>query len=186
MSMIRLEQLVARVRSGVVHLIIHRGKERFGSSTGFFVSNKLITTPNVALAVPTDARLAIRFHDTPPADADYSFTSNEIQDAICGVGDTAASDYAILDLPELLQHNPYQFRFAEEDPKLGQSVAFLGYPREHWCLTCHASTVSTIYPSGDATILQLDASVNPSTAGGPLFDENGDVLGIIWFRPNRR
>jgi S1-C subfamily serine protease len=179
MSIQELEELVARVRSGVVHLIIHRGKERLGSGTGFFVSNKLVVSYHVALGIPPGAGLAVRFHDTAPAQADYSFSREQIQRATCVVSNDREYDYAILDLPELLQHHPFQFKFADHDPKIGQSVAFLGYPREQWYLTCHAGIVSGIYLSGVATMLQLDASVNPSNAGGPLFDERGDVLGIV-------
>jgi hypothetical protein len=179
MSIQGLEELVARVRSGGVHLIIHKGKERLGSGTGFFVSNKLVTSYRVALGIPTGAQLAVRFHDTPPAHADYSYSPDQIQRAICGTSDEKTYNYAILDLPDLLEHAPYQFKFAEHDPKVGQSVAFLGYPREQWYLTCHAGIVSGIYPSGVATTLQLEASVNPSNTGGPLFNESGDVMGIV-------
>jgi hypothetical protein len=174
-----LEEIVARVRSGVVHLIIHKGKERLGSGTGFFVSQKLVTPRLLALEIPTGASLAVRFHDTPPAHADYSFSSEQIQTAICGASDEEPDDYAILDLPDLLEHIPYQFKFADTGPKNAQPVGFLGYPLEHWCLTCFTGIVSAIYPRGATTILQLDASVNPSNAGAPLFDQNGDVLGIV-------
>lgn len=179
MSFQGLEDLVAQVRSGVVHLIIHRGKERLGSGTGFFVSDKLITNLHMAFGIPPDARLAVRFDDTPAAHADHSFSPYQIQKATCGTSNEGDYDYAILDLPDLLERNPYQFRFADHEARIGQSVAFLGYPREHWNLTCHTSIVSTIYRSGSATMLQFDASVNPSNVGGPLFNESGEVLGIV-------
>jgi hypothetical protein len=179
MSFQGLEELVAHVRSGIVHLIIYRGKERLRSGTGFFVSRKLVVPYSIALQMPRDARLAVRFHDTPPAHGDYSFSREQIQAAICGASDETADDYAILDLPDLLEPDPFQFKFAELEPRIGQSVAFLGYALEHWCLTCHSSTVSAIYSRGDATILQLDGGMNPSTIGGPLLDDNGEVLGIL-------
>lgn len=179
MSVQGLEDLVARVRSGVVHLIIHKGKERLGSGTGFFISGKLVTTRGIPLEIPSDARLAVRFHDTPPAEADHSFSPEQIQDAVRAVSDMGANDYAILDLPDLPDKAPHQFTFAEHGPRLGQSVAYLGYVRDHWCLTCHTGVVSSIYPSGDATLIQIDTSVDPSSAGGPLFDGDGHVLGII-------
>lgn len=174
-----LEQLVSHVRSGVVHLIIHKGKERLRSGTGFFVSQKLIAPYSIALQVPSDARLAVRFHDTPPAHGDHSFSPEQIEAALCGASNERGNDYAILDFPDLLQPNPFQFKFAEREPRIGQAVALLGYPLEHWCLTCHSSIVSAIYPREDATILQIDSSVNPSNIGGPLLDDNGEVLGIL-------
>jgi hypothetical protein len=178
-----LEELVARVRSGVVHLIIHKGKERLGSGTGFFVSRKLVTTRQLSLEIPSDARLAVRFHDTPPAEADHSFSFEQIQDAVCAVSDKGSNGYAILDLPDLIEQKPHQFTFAEHGPRIGLSAAFLGYVREHWCLTCHAGIVSSLYPREDATMIQIDTSVDPSSAGGPLFDGNGEVLGIITRGP---
>jgi S1-C subfamily serine protease len=174
-----LEELVARVRSGVVHLITHKGKERLGSGTGFFVSGKLITNNHVAFGIPPEARLAVRFHDTPPAHADYSFTPLQIQRAMCSVSDEGEHDYVILDLPELLEHNPYEFQFADHEPKIGQSIAYLGYPRAHWHLTCRSGIISAIYPRGVTTLLQIDASIDPSNSGAPLFNESGDIVGII-------
>ena len=78
-----------------------------------------------------------------------------------------------------MENNPYQFKFADSGPKIAQPVAFLGYLLEHWCLTCCTGIVSAIYPRGATTILQFDASVSPSNVGSPLFDQNGDVVGIV-------
>lgn len=179
MSIQQLEDLVARVRSGVVHLIIHKDKERLSSGTGFFISDKLVTNYHMVCEIPADARLAVRFHDTAPAHADHSFSSYQIQRATCGSSDEDAYDYAILDLPELLEHRPFQFRFANHDAQIGQSVAFLGYLRKHWHLTCGAGIVSATYPRNPATLLEFDAMVGATHSGGPLFDERGDVLGIL-------
>jgi S1-C subfamily serine protease len=76
-----------------------------------------------------------------------------------------------------------QFELDEERKQRIGEVAFLGYPFEHLNLTCHAGTISSYYTSGRATIVQLDASVNPSNSGGPLLDVNtGRVIGIVTRR----
>jgi trypsin-like peptidase len=174
-----LEELIGHVRSGVVQLIVHRGKERLRSGTGFFVSQKLIAPHSIALEIPEDARLAVRFDDTPPAQADYSFSPDQIREAICGSSDEKGDNYAILNLPDLLERNPFQFKLAEHDAKTGRSVAFLGFHVQHWSLACHSTTISAIYPKGDARILQLDLGVNAGSIGGPLVDDTGEVLGIV-------
>ena len=84
-------------------------------------------------------------------------------------------------MPELMHLGPHQFELRKPSiKKIGQPVAFLGYPLEHMNLTCHAGVISSFYRSGNVNVIQIDASVNPSNSGGPLFDPDaGDVIGII-------
>ena len=47
-------------------------------------------------------------------------------------------------------------------------------------LTCHQGIVSSVHSSGVATLIQVDASVNPSNSGGPMIDpSSGHVHGVI-------
>jgi hypothetical protein len=174
----RLEELLAIVKSGVVHFIIHKGKERLGSGTGFFVGGKLIANRELISGLSHQTHLAVRFQDTPPAHADFSFSAEEVERATV----IADNEYAILDLPDLLDHNPHQFKLADHEPRIGQFVTFLGYTLQHWHLGCHASFLSSIYPSGESTILEFDTGINPGHVGAPLFDVNGEVLGIVMRR----
>jgi len=91
-------------------------------------------------------------------------------------------DFAVLDFPELVtQQGTHQFVLDRtRGQRIGDRVAFLGFPFEHLNLTCHVGIISSFYQSGSAKIIQLDASVNPSNSGGPLIDQNtGEVLAIV-------
>jgi S1-C subfamily serine protease len=39
--------------------------------------------------------------------------------------------------------------------------------------------MSTMLTEGDLTLYQLDASVNPGNSGGPVFDDYGQVVGVV-------
>jgi len=91
-------------------------------------------------------------------------------------------DFAILDIPELVnQKDTFQFSLKTgSDKRIGERVAFLGFPFDHLNLTCHTGIISSFYLSDPATVIQLDASVNASNSGGPLIDQNtGEAIGIV-------
>ena len=47
-------------------------------------------------------------------------------------------------------------------------------------MSCHAGIISSLYESNRVSVIQINASVNSSNSGGPLFDpSNGQVIGIV-------
>jgi hypothetical protein len=91
-----------------------------------------------------------------------------------------ANDLAVLkimakDLPEL--------PLADSDAvELGQDVRAIGFPLSDVLgesLKATRGTVSGLQNKGGHQVLLIDASVNPGNSGGPLVNDQGEVLGVI-------
>ncbi|GAB3499496.1 hypothetical protein GCM10027341_22920 [Spirosoma knui] len=81
-------------------------------------------------------------------------------------------DSAFRSLPPV----PYSFEVRSSD--LGERVYTLGYPREEIVYGEGYLSSGTGY-RGDTTAYQVAINVNPGNSGGPLLDEQGNVIGII-------
>jgi len=90
-------------------------------------------------------------------------------------------DYAVLRIPELEIENIYNFELGNPDLlKVGDDIAFLGFPLGVEHLTCSYGIVSALYQSNNVDKIQLDANVNPGSSGSPLFrPDTGQVIGIV-------
>lgn len=71
---------------------------------------------------------------------------------------------------------PYGFNARPSD--LGERVYTLGFPREEIVYGEGYLSSGTGY-RGDSTAYQVAIGVNPGNSGGPLLDEEGNVIGII-------
>lgn len=71
---------------------------------------------------------------------------------------------------------PFSIRKSVADP--GERVYTLGYPREDIVFGEGSVSSYTGY-EGDTTSYQISIPVNPGNSGGPLFDNQGNLLGII-------
>lgn len=76
---------------------------------------------------------------------------------------------------------PYTFRKGVAD--VGENVFVLGYPMtssmgEEVKLTNGIVSSKTGY-KGDISLYQISAPVQPGNSGGPLFDKNGNLIGIV-------
>ena len=81
---------------------------------------------------------------------------------------------------------PYMVKTTTSD--VGEDVFVLGYPLtstmgEEIKLTTGVVSSKTGY-QGDVSIYQISAPIQPGNSGGPLFDENGDVIGIVSAKHN--
>lgn len=71
---------------------------------------------------------------------------------------------------------PYSLRKAVADP--GEKVYTLGFPREEMVFG-EGSVSSYTGFEGDTAAYQISIPVNPGNSGGPLFDNQGNLIGII-------
>ncbi len=175
-------ELYDQCRSAVLHIVFVQAGRCLASGTAFTALGRVITNNHV-FAGPNDAQVVIRAHDSDPDDVydGVTLTGDDFRGRLVSGSDEDHHDYAILDIPEIIERGGFDLTFGNpDDVVVGQEIVFLGYPFEHLNLVCHAGIVSSRYQSGGVDIIQLDASINQSNSGGPLLERSsGSVVGII-------
>ena len=71
---------------------------------------------------------------------------------------------------------PYGFRKAASD--IAEPIFTLGYPRDEIVYSEGYLSARTGY-NGDTLSCQIGIAANPGNSGGPVFDRNGEVIGIL-------
>jgi S1-C subfamily serine protease len=71
---------------------------------------------------------------------------------------------------------PYGVR--KNQPDLGEELFTLGYPRDEIVYNMGYLSAKTGY-KGDTSSCQLSLTANPGNSGGPVFNKNGEIVGII-------
>lgn len=177
-----IADIVAHVRSGVVHLNFLCNGQRISAGTGFILQGFLVTNNHV-YACPSAEEVLIRLHNTDPKDsnAGIRIPYPRFQSYLEVGAHQNSYDYAVLSIPELSDLNLYSFKFESiTRPRLGREYAILGYPLDHKNLTVHRGIISSFYENAGVSIIQLDASVNNGNSGGPLIElSDGGVVGIV-------
>jgi S1-C subfamily serine protease len=102
-----------------------------------------------------------------PWSARLVYTNAELDLAVLQVEDPGFKGFADM---------PFSILRAEADP--GEKVYTLGYPREDMVFG-EGSVSSRTGFEGDSASYQISIPVNPGNSGGPLFDNEGNLLGII-------
>lgn len=75
-----------------------------------------------------------------------------------------------------LKSVPYTFKKGKSD--LGEDIFTLGFPRDEAVYGQGYLSSNTGY-AGDTIAYQISIPVNPGNSGGPVLDNNGNVIGII-------
>lgn len=90
-------------------------------------------------------------------------------------------DFAVLKFPELERIIDRPLNFGDPDKlALGTEIILAGYPFGKPNLCLHRGHVSSLYKSGVANWIQIDASVNVGNSGGPLIEVGtGQVVGLV-------
>lgn len=95
----------------------------------------------------------------------------------------ASKDLAILKISDVdykpLKALPYSIRKNNSD--LGEQIFTLGYPRNDIVYGEGYLSARTGYNS-DSLSYQVQISANPGNSGGPVFNNNGEVIGILSTR----
>lgn len=87
-------------------------------------------------------------------------------------------DVAILRLADDVPSAHFWFPIATLPPRVGEQVYEIGMPgNQFWLLTEGMVSSLREYPNGDSTIVH-QAHVSPGASGGPLFNNQGQVIGV--------
>jgi serine protease Do len=89
-------------------------------------------------------------------------------------------DLAILRLEndQLTKNWQVPFHLKEKTADVGDKVFTMGYPRRDMVYG-EGSLSSMSGYSNDTSMYQISIPVNPGNSGGPLLDDNGNVIGVI-------
>ncbi|WP_303315731.1 trypsin-like peptidase domain-containing protein [Flavivirga abyssicola] len=141
-----------------------------GLGSGFMISNKLVVTAAHVVKVPDT--LVVQFSDgeTIPAKVITSYDS---------------ADIALLELSRQ-KINATVLRFGDSDRmKVGQRVFIIGVPLGVG-LSLSSGYISAFKkqflgrnPFTNTEFIQTDAAINQGNSGGPMFNLEGDVIGIV-------
>jgi len=94
------------------------------------------------------------------------------------VGTDARSDLALLESSEPLFEPAV---LGDSNPLVGESVVALGHPfgLGHSLAAGTVAGANRRMASSDTEFLQLSIGLNPGNSGGPLFNEQGGVVGVL-------
>jgi serine protease Do len=88
-------------------------------------------------------------------------------------------DIAILkiDNKEVIKNWQVPFVFSNRPCDLGEKIFTLGYPRKD--VVYGEGSLSSLKYNNDSSMYQISIPVNPGNSGGPLLDEQGNVIGVV-------
>ena len=133
-----------------------------------------------AFALNNKGYIVTSFHMVNGADS--IFIENDQIDRACTkvIFTDANLDLAILKIAnsDLLAKWRVPFSIKEKNADVGEKVFTLGYPRNE-IVYGDGSLSSLSGYSNDKSMYQISIPVNPGNSGGPLLDENANVIGVI-------
>jgi len=90
------------------------------------------------------------------------------------------NDIAILKIvdEDFKFHSTLPYSFRRNGAELGEPLFTLGFPREEIVYNEGYMSALTGF-NGDTLSCQIGVSANPGNSGGPVFNKNGEVIGII-------
>ena len=159
-------EVVERVTPGVVQIITPDG----GAGSGFIIASDGRVVTNEHL-VGGSGRVTVRI----PGAGSY-------EARVLGVD--AIADLAIVDIEGGGGFTVLDMGDSD-DLSIGEDVVAVGFPLDDMLgnePTITRGVVSSVRESGDGVEhIQTDAAVNPGSSGGPLFNGEGEVIGVNTF-----
>lgn len=131
-------------------------------------------------AISSNGYILTNYHVIKDADSLYIQNSKGVSYKVKKFYMDPVNDIAILKVTDLsfeqLGSLPYSIK--KTSTGIGESVYTLGYPKDDVVLgDGYVSSKTGI--NGDTISYQVDLKVNPGNSGGPLLDNNGNIVGVI-------
>ncbi len=102
------------------------------------------------------------------------------------VGSSQCNDLALIQV-HLSAGEEVQFlRWAESEPSVGLPIYAAGYPLGDTEFTLTSGIVSKARADGESSwasidyTIEIDASIQPGNSGGPVVNERGEVIGLVY------
>jgi S1-C subfamily serine protease len=133
-----------------------------------------------AFALNNLGYIVTSFHLVNGADSIFIQNNNTERTAATMVFSNPKLDLAILKLSAEKIYKTWQIPFILKDKKteIGDKVFTLGYPRKEMVYG-EGSLSSLSGLNNDTCMFQISIPVNPGNSGGPLLDEEGNIIGVI-------
>jgi len=137
-------------------------------------------------ALSSNGYLCTNFHVIDGADSIYVQNNKGKSFKVKVVFSDPQYDLAILKIDDenfsALASLPY--RLKKDNIGMGENVYTLGFPKDDAVLGEGYVSSNTGY-NGDTTAYQVSIPVNPGNSGGPLLDNNGNIIGAITAKQNQ-
>ncbi|MDI1353932.1 MAG: serine protease [bacterium] len=133
-----------------------------------------------AFAINNKGYILTSFHMVQGADSIFVMNTSTERTLARLILSDPKIDLAILKIDDAAVVKSWQVPFSlkEKDTDVGEKVFTLGYPRKD-VVYGEGSLSSLSGYSNDTSMYQISIPVNPGNSGGPLLDENGNVIGVI-------
>jgi len=168
----KIEQVMHNVRvqgnqlNNVLQTKVPLDEVATNGGTGFLVDGKgyLVTNAHVVAGSST---ILVQNNKGQEFKTTIAFLDNDKDLAILKIDD---EDY------KPVSSLPYSIRKGSAD--LGEQIFTLGYPRDEIVYNEGYMSAKTGF-HGDTISCQIAVSANPGNSGGPVFNKNGEVIGIL-------
>ena len=138
------------------------------------------TFSGTGFALTENGYFVTSYHVIKDADSVYIENKSGNRYKLTSVYQNLDHDLAILkvDDPTFTGFGSLPYTVSANDADLGEKVYTLGFPREDMVFG-EGSLSSQSGFEGDSASYQISIPLNPGNSGGPLFDEKGNLIGVI-------
>jgi molecular chaperone DnaK len=164
----RLNEFCRRAKPSICWI-----KTPTGTGSGFLVSDRVVATAKHVIAEDRDIVVSIGGTDIP--------TARIVAD------DPSGADVALIVLPRTVAARPMRLGFSEL-VEVGEPVVAIGFPFAERDVSFHENLlvdrgIVNRFRGSDsrARIFELGIRAQPGMSGGPVFNDLGEVIGVVSF-----
>jgi len=133
-----------------------------------------------AFAINNNGYIVTSFHMVNGADSIFIQNSTTERTLTKLIASDSKLDLAVLQVQNQDVCKAWQIPFSLKDKPadMGEKVFTLGYPRKEIVYNEGSLSALSGY-SNDTNMYQISIPVNPGNSGGPLLDDNANIIGVI-------